>query len=187
MPKYAVFLDRDGTINEDLGYVSRVEDFKLFPGVMEALKLLTRHDIQIFIITNQAGIARGYYTEEHFYRLNDHMMALFEAQGIRIEKVLFCPHHPEAVLANYRKICSCRKPGTTLFREALSGEKYSLENLAVIGDKNSDIEAGKNLGIRTYLVETGHGNKEKEHTRADFIMPNLPAAVSHLVSDWMTS
>ena len=108
----AVFIDRDGTINEDRGYVYRIEDFIIIPGALEALNLLTEKNIQIYVITNQSGIALGEYTENDFRKLTHHMLSLFQNHGIRVKDVLFCPHHPEGTVPHYRKICDCRKPAS---------------------------------------------------------------------------
>ncbi|OHB70247.1 MAG: hypothetical protein A2W17_07645 [Planctomycetes bacterium RBG_16_41_13] len=89
----AVFIDRDGTISADKGYVFRIEDFELLPSSLEALKLLTQHKIKIYIITNQAGIAKGYYTEKDFHSLTNYMLKHFQNDGIKVEKILYCPHH----------------------------------------------------------------------------------------------
>jgi D-glycero-D-manno-heptose 1,7-bisphosphate phosphatase len=178
----AAFIDRDGTINEEKEYVSRIEDFELIPGSLGALKLLTQHKIKIYIITNQAGIAKGYFTENQFHHLTEHMINRFESEEIRIEKVLYCPHHPDGVIPEYSKACLCRKPNTKLMEDVMKENNFISNEVVLIGDKNSDIEAGKRLGIRTYLVETGYGLEEKGTTKATFIQKNLKDAVNHLLN-----
>ena len=165
----AVFIDRDGTINEEKQYVSRIEDFEFIPGSLEALKLLTQHKIRIYIITNQAGIAKGYFTMDQFHHLTEHMINRFKNEGIKIEKLLYCPHHPNGIVPEYTKDCLCRKPNNKLIQDIMDENSFKPDEVVLIGDKNTDIEAGRRLGIRTYLVETGYGIEEKRITKATFV------------------
>jgi D-glycero-D-manno-heptose 1,7-bisphosphate phosphatase len=176
-----VFLDRDGTMNVDKGYVYKVEDFELIPGTIEALEILTENEIKIYIITNQAGIAKGYYTEEQFRELTKSMLKLFENRAIKIEKVLYCPHHPEGVLPEYSKECLCRKPNTKLLDDVIKEDKYQPNEIALIGDKNSDIEAGNRMGVATYLVLTGYGMEHQVNTAATYVKSDILSAVRHIV------
>jgi D-glycero-D-manno-heptose 1,7-bisphosphate phosphatase len=178
----AVLIDRDGTINVDKGYVYKPEDFELLPGAVEGLKLLSGRRIKIFIITNQAGIAKGYYTEDHFKNFTEFMLSVFQEQGIVIEETLHCPHHPEGIIPEYTKECACRKPGTLLIESIIKQNRYKENELALIGDKNSDIEAGHKLGLTTYLVLSGYGSIYKENTKATYIVPDLLRAVQHLLN-----
>lgn len=179
-----VFLDRDGTINFDYGHVHKIEDFKFLPTALEALRLLTLNKVHTYIVTNQAGIGKGLYTVEDFNILSNHMQKIFKRNEIKIDGVLFCPHHPQAKISQYKKTCKCRKPATGLIEKVMNDTNLSPENMAIIGDKNSDIEAGKKLSMRTYLVETGYGQRDKINTKADFIMPDLKTSVIHLLNDW---
>jgi D-glycero-D-manno-heptose 1,7-bisphosphate phosphatase len=178
----ALYLDRDGTINQEKEYVNRIEDFQLIPGSLEALKLLTRYGIKIYIITNQAGIAKGLFTLEQFHRLTELMIHYFESEGIRIEQVLYCPHHPDGIVPEYTKDCLCRKPNNKLIRDTMEENGFKADEVVLIGDKNSDIEAGKSLGMITYLVETGYGAEEKYKTNATFVKKNLEDAVVHMLN-----
>jgi D-glycero-D-manno-heptose 1,7-bisphosphate phosphatase len=178
----AVFLDRDGTINFDKGHVYKAEDFKLLPGSLKALALLALHNIKIFIVTNQAGIAKGIYTEEQFRILTDYMLLLFRKEGIEIEKVLYCPHHPEGIVPEYTRSCNCRKPETKLLEDVIQQNGYEKNELVLIGDKNSDIEAGNRLGIITYLVLTGYGRDHQANTKATYIEHDILSAVKHVIS-----
>jgi len=177
----AVFIDRDGTVNVEKGYVYKIEDFELIPGSIEALKALTQHSIKIYIITNQAGIAKGYYTEDDFHKLTDFMNDQFLKEGIKLEKVLYCPHHPEGVIPEYTMHCNCRKPDIGLVNNILKQQGFLPSEIALIGDKNSDIELGHKLGIRTYLVLTGYGLEHRVNTRATHIKKNISEAVQHLL------
>jgi len=178
----AVFIDRDGTINQEKEYVNRIEDFELIPGSLEALKLLTQHGVKIYIITNQAGIAKGFFTIEQFHRLTEHMIHLFKNEGIEIEKVLYCPHHPDGIVPEYAIECSCRKPNAKLLEDVIAENDYQTDEMVLIGDKNTDIEAGRRLGIRTVLVETGYGTQGKWTTSATFVRRNLKDAVLHILN-----
>ncbi len=180
----AVFLDRDGTINYEKNYVHKIEDFELIPGTLEALKLLTDYNIKIYIITNQAGIARGYFTEEQFHDLTRHMLSCFDKNECKIEEVLYCPHHPDGIIPEYTQKCLCRKPGTRLIEEVMEKEKFKADEIALVGDRDSDIEAGIRLGIKTYLVLTGYGREHKDDTKADFIKPDMLSAIKHLLENY---
>ncbi|MBC8550464.1 MAG: HAD family hydrolase [Candidatus Brocadiales bacterium] len=179
----AVFLDRDGTINYEKNYVHKIEDFELIPGTLEALRLLTDCNIKIYIITNQAGIARGHFTEEQFHELTRYMLSCFEKNECKIEEVLYCPHHPDGIIPEYSQKCLCRKPGTKLIEEVMAEKKFRAKEIALIGDKDSDIEAGLRLGLTTYLVLTGYGREHQNDTQADYIMPDMLSAVKHLLGE----
>lgn len=178
-----VFVDRDGTINVEKDYVFRIEEFEFIPGALRALARLTERDIPTYIITNQAGIAKGLYSEREFRILTEQMLAQMTKHGIEIADVLFCPHHPEGTVAEYRKACECRKPGTELLRGVIDASGHPAAQFALIGDKSTDIEAGRRCGVRTYLVETGYGAMEKMQSFADHVVPDLEAAVSHLLEE----
>jgi D-glycero-D-manno-heptose 1,7-bisphosphate phosphatase len=178
----AVLVDRDGTINVDKGYVYKSEDFVFLPGVIESFKLLVQYGIKIYIITNQAGIAKGYYTEGQFKKLTQYILNLFQEEGINIEETLYCPHHPEGIIPEYTKTCGCRKPNTELIESVMKGNNYEINDLALIGDRESDIDAGHKMGIRTYLVLTGYGLEHERTTKATHVKPNLLEAVQHLLS-----
>jgi D-glycero-D-manno-heptose 1,7-bisphosphate phosphatase len=177
----ATFIDRDGTINFDKGHVFRAKDFEYIPRALAALKLLTDREVEIYIVTNQAGIAKGLYTERDFAALTRTMLGQMADHGIVVADVLFCPHHPDAVDPAYRIPCKCRKPEPGLLRQVIDTRRFLPEDLAMIGDKNSDIEAGRAVGATTYLVETGYGSNEKEATKADHVVSDLHAAVTHLL------
>jgi len=136
----ALFLDRDGVINVDHGYVSKIEDFEFSEGIFSLLKLFRDAGYLLFIITNQSGIGRGYYKESDFQTLTEWMMQEFKARGITIEKVFYCPHTPDTK-------CHCRKPDTGMIEQAFSEYSIDLEHSWMIGDKVSDITLAENAGI----------------------------------------
>jgi D-glycero-D-manno-heptose 1,7-bisphosphate phosphatase len=179
----AVFVDRDGTINVEKHFVHKTEDFELIPGALEALRLLTRHSIDVYIVTNQSGIARGYYTERQFLEFTDEMMQSFTHNGVRIEKVLYCPHLPNGTVPEYSKVCLCRKPNTGLFEQVIGERGYRSDELVLIGDKESDIQAGRRLGIVTYLVLTGYGQEHLPRAEPTYVKNNLLDAVKQIICD----
>jgi D-glycero-D-manno-heptose 1,7-bisphosphate phosphatase len=178
----ALIVDRDGTINVEKGYVFRPVDFEYLPGALAALRKATERGVYIYVVTNQAGIAKGLYTEEDFAVLTAAMLGEMAQNGIRIAEVLYCPHHPDATVPRYRQNCACRKPGVELIERAMARQGLKAGDVALIGDKNSDIEAGRRLGIATYLVRTGYGREEEGATKADHVVADLQAAIDHALS-----
>ena len=150
--KKALFLDRDGVINKEKNYLYKIEDFEFIDGVFETCKYFQDKGYLIIIITNQAGIARGYYNEDDFWKLTDWMKKEFDKKGIKITDVYFCPHHPE-----FTGECECRKPKPGMLIESIKKYNIDVNNSILVGDKNSDIEAGKKVGMKKlFLVNTGH-------------------------------
>lgn len=144
-----IILDRDGTINYDKDYVHKIKDFEFIPRTFENLKRLQERYL-LFIYTNQSGIGRGYYSEEDFLILNNHMLEEFKRRGIKISEVLYCPHAPE-------DNCDCRKPKTGLLERVI--EEYDIDrNLSyVIGDRDCDVKFGENAGMKTLLIKKDGG------------------------------
>lgn len=171
----AIFIDRDGTLNEDPGYVHKIEDFKLLPGVVEALNLL-KNDFKFVIISNQSGIGRGYYKEKDFHKFNNKLVEELKKQNIIIEKTYFCPHTPE-------ENCSCRKPSITFIKQAEKEFNLNLKESFVIGDHPHDIELGKNANCKTIYLLTGHGKRHKKEIKdkPDFIADNLLEAARWII------
>lgn len=148
----ALFLDRDGVINKEKNYLYKIEDFEFIDGVFETCKYFQDKGYLIIVITNQAGIARGKYTEKDYQILTDWMMNEFKKQDINIKKVYHCPHHPD-----FSGECECRKPNPGMILQAQQEFDIDLSQSILVGDKNSDIEAGINAGVKmNYLVRTGH-------------------------------
>ena len=171
--KRNVFLDRDGSIVEDKGYTYRLEDYKLIPNAVEGLKLLK--DYKLIIVTNQSGIGRGYFAMEDFEKFNNHLILELKKHNIKIEKTYVCPHNPE-------DNCDCRKPKTKLIKDAAKEFNIDLSKSFMIGDKNIDIQMGKNAGVKTILVLTGNGMKEKENSNADYIAKDLVEAAKWILN-----
>lgn len=157
MRRRAVFLDRDGTMIEDVGYLSRVEDVRWFPCTADVIRLLNREGFLVCVTTNQAGIARGFYTEATLEDIHARMAATLDASGARVDGWFYCPHHPEASVPRYRSACGCRKPAPGLIRQACERFDIDLAQSFVIGDKAADLGAARQAGARGILVRTGYG------------------------------
>jgi D-glycero-D-manno-heptose 1,7-bisphosphate phosphatase len=167
----AIFLDRDGTLIEDKGYVHEIEDFKLQNGVIEGLNLL-KNGYLFFVITNQSGIGKGLYTTEDFHRFNNFLLEQLRKQNIEIGKTFFCPHVSG---------CVCKKPSTKYLKEAESEFEINLTISWVIGDHPSDIIMGKNAGCKTVYLLTGHGKKHFKELEVKAITPDI------IVSDFLSA
>ncbi len=162
----AVFLDRDGVINIEKDYLYKIQDFEFIDGVFDSLKYLQNLDYKLFIITNQSGIARNYYTMEDFNKLTLWMLNEFEKNGIKISQVEICPHGPN-------DNCICRKPKIGMIKNILENFQIDLEHSWLIGDKSSDILCAKNANIKnTIQVKSGHSFDEKK-SNADFICESI--------------
>lgn len=185
-PSRAIFIDRDGTLNEDIGYVSAPEELILFPWAAQAVRLINRAGLKAIVITNQSGIARGRYTEETLNDIHSTMLELLSRQDARIDAIYYCPHHPEAGSARYRLDCDCRKPKTGMLEAAAREHRIDLADSFVIGDKASDIELARNAGARSALVLTGYGRETREHPdrwpcKPDIIAENLLEAAERIL------
>jgi len=143
----AIFLDRDGVINYDQGFVNKIEDFIFIPKVFESLKRFQKEDYKLFIITNQSGIGKGFYTLEQYQDVNNYMLSAFKRKDITIEKVYFCLHHPDSN-------CDCRKPKTKFIKQATKDFNLDISQSWVIGDKLSDIKMGKRVECNTALINS---------------------------------
>lgn len=153
----ALFLDRDGVINRDINHLYKIEDVVFIDGVFDTLKKYQSSGYAIVIVTNQAGIAKGLYSEHDYLELSKWMKSVFSDHGVNIDAEYYCPHHPEATVAKYKKVCNCRKPAPGMILKAAKELNLDLKKSILVGDKESDILAGKNAGIkRLILVRSGH-------------------------------
>ena len=139
----ALFLDRDGVINVEKNYVYRIEDFEFIDGIFELCHKYIDEGFLIFVVTNQAGIAKGFYSVDDFIKLMDWMIVQFQKQGIAIQKVYYCPHHPDLDIP-----CECRKPNPGMILQAAKEFDLDLSQCVLIGDKESDLRAGRNAGLK---------------------------------------
>lgn len=152
----AAFLDRDGVLNEDTGYVHRVADFRWMPGAVGALQRLHAAGFALVVVTNQSGVGRGLYTLDDVEAFHAHMRSELAVAGVSIAGFYACPHHPEAMLAEYRQDCVCRKPRPGLLLQAIAEHGLDAARSIVVGDRASDLEAGRAAGVaRGFLVGAG--------------------------------
>jgi len=169
----AVFLDRDGTINKEVNYLYKPEEFVFIPGAVDAIKIFRKFGYKIIVITNQAGVARGYYKEIDIKALHKYIDNILKADDTYIDAYYYCPHHPEGIIKDYKKVCECRKPGIGMIKQAAISFDIDLSKSIIIGDKEIDVQTGKNAGIgKCVLVRSGHPLDEN-NTVADAIYDNL--------------
>jgi D-glycero-D-manno-heptose 1,7-bisphosphate phosphatase len=158
MTRRAAFLDRDGVVNVDRGYLHRWEDFEFLPGAVAAMRRLQAAGFALVVVTNQSGIARGYYDEDAFVRLTDAMWAALVHEGVSLAAVEWCPHHPRGSVARYAIACDCRKPEPGMILRAARALDIDLAASVLFGDKPSDIEAASRAGVgRAILVAPNAG------------------------------
>ena len=171
----AIFIDRDGTINEDTGYVSSPGELIVYPWAAEAVRLVNESGMKAIVITNQSGVARSLYTERTLGAIHDRLTRELSESGARIDGIYYCPHHPEIGDETYRKRCECRKPRPGMMIEAARDHQIDLAASYVIGDKASDINLAAEVGARGVLVLTGYG---RETLRRRDRWPCEPAIVA---------
>jgi D-glycero-D-manno-heptose 1,7-bisphosphate phosphatase len=155
MRRPAVFLDRDGTLNEDTGYVHRVEEFRWLPGAIGAVRRLNEAGYYVFVVTNQSGVARGLFDEAAVRDLHHWMNAELRRAGAHIDDMRYCPHHPQAAVAAYRMACPCRKPAPGMILDLVRSWPVIAEASIAIGDKDRDAAAGRAAGIAAEVVRSG--------------------------------
>ncbi len=183
-----VFLDRDGTICEEVGYIDSAEKLSLIPGSAEAIKLLNDRGFKVVVVTNQSGVARGFFSESFLEELHAELKRRLQAQGAHLDGIYYCPHHPDEGKVPYLRICDCRKPGSGLLLQAARDLALDLSGAYVIGDHFSDVECAHGVGARGILLLTGHGRQalaqRESWTRAPaFIASDLFAAVNWILSE----
>ncbi len=177
MNKYpAIFLDRDGTINEEMGYINHIERFQIFPFVAESIKIFRENGFKIVVVTNQSGIARGYFTEELLNEVHKNLNKYLQKNGTKLDGIYYCPHHPTEGRGKYKKDCNCRKPKTGLIEKAVKEHNIDLSSSYMIGDRFKDMIFARNLKIKSGFVLTGYGKGEYEHESQNWtFMPDIIA------------
>ena len=182
----AVFLDRDGTLIEEVGYLDRPEGVRLYPWTVDAIRALNRAAIQIVLVSNQSGVARGFFTESVVDRVHRHIADLLAAGGSHIDAYYYCPHHPHGSVAEYTKICDCRKPGRGLVDRAVRELGVDPTESFTIGDRWLDVALARHVGARGVMVRTGYGAEEEHRPPdglvADAVVNNLVEAVSWILA-----
>jgi D-glycero-D-manno-heptose 1,7-bisphosphate phosphatase len=181
----AVFLDRDGTISEEVDYLTHEDQLRLIDGVAEAIKSLKDAGFKVVVITNQAGIARGYLSEQALDRIHEALKETLAIHNARLDAIYYCPHHPTEGLARYQVACECRKPGPGMLKRAAGELKLDLSRSFVVGDKLSDLEAGYAVGCRGILVETGYGRQAQHQLDGGRRRPHHVASNLLAASQWI--
>ena len=188
----AIFLDRDGTINEEVGYLGQPERLRIIPAAFEAVRLINKSGMKAIVISNQSGVARGFFTEENVREINKKIEVLLGEQGAFIDRFYFCPHHPTEGEEPYKKICNCRKPQPGMLYQAADELDIDLTRSYMIGDNYPDIEAAHRAGAKGVLVLTGYGRHssggkdhetETQDNRPDYIAADILGAVRWIMKD----
>jgi len=185
----AIFMDRDGTVSHEVGYINHVTRMRPYPFTADAIRRINQSDWLAVLITNQAGVARGYFTEDLVHQVHARLQALLQLDGARLDAIYYCPHHPAAGVPPYRQGCNCRKPRPGMLLKAAEEHNIDLSASVMVGDKISDVEMAHAMGMKGVLVLTGYGRGEWEHQsqswniRPDFIAENLLEAVKWILTD----
>jgi len=180
----AVFLDRDGTINEEKDYLWRIEDFSFIPGAPEAIRRLREAGYRVIVVTNQSGVARGYFSREDVDRLHQHIQRELANVGTAVDAFYLCPHHPEKGQGEFKADCDCRKGRPGMLLQAAADHGIDLAASWMIGDKRADLEAGRAAGCRSLLVRTGYGLAEQSKGTgelAEAVVDDLSAAADYIL------
>jgi len=185
----AVFLDRDGTVSEEVGYVNHLDRFKIYPWSAPAIRRLNDAGLTVIIVTNQSGVARGYFPEELVRLVHDLLRKSLQDAGARIDGIYYCPHHPDGRESAFRMVCDCRKPAPGLLQRATLDHGLDLKSSFVVGDRYLDIETGFRAGARGILVLSGYGKGERLYQGGrwpkppDHIADDLGTAVDWILSN----
>ncbi len=185
MNNIGIFLDRDGTINEELEFISSPDDIKLIPLSADAIRQANEIGLKVFVITNQSGVARGFIKEEELVRVHNKLVELLNQEGAHIDAIYFCPHHPELGEPPYKMECECRKPNSGMLRQAEKEFNIDLKKSFVVGDRIIDIQAASAVGATGILVLTGYGKNQideilKNNIEIDYIAENLYDAMQFI-------
>ena len=187
MTRRAVFIDRDGTISEEVGYVNHPSRYRVFPYAAEAVRSLNEAGWLAILVTNQAGVARGYFAEALVSEVHDLLARELARGGARLDAIYYCPHHPAVGEPPYRFDCDCRKPRPGLIRRAARDLELDLSRSWMVGDRYGDVELARNAGLRAAFVLSGYGRGEWEYQKAswasepDLVAEDLLAAVREII------
>lgn len=178
MKKPAVFIDRDGTINEQMGYINHLSRFKILPGIPEAIRLLNENNFLAIVVTNQSGVARGYFPIELVDEVHSFMEDSLRKAGAFVDGIFFCPHYPTGNVPEYTIECDCRKPKTGLIDQALSSFDIDVSRSYVVGDHSTDLELAHNVGLKGIMVKSGYGLGGIK-----YILPDMSIKPSYIADD----
>lgn len=178
----AVILDRDGTLNEEVGYLHHPADLVWTPGAAKAVRRLNDAGHLVLVVTNQAGVARGFYTEADVHTLHVHMNAELARYGAHVDAFYYSPYHPEGTVERYRRTSACRKPGRALYERAIADWGFDPARSVAVGDKATDLIPARALGMGTILVETGYGQHEANRSVADLVVPTFADAAEAILA-----
>ena len=185
MTRAAAFLDRDGTIIDDVGYLRDLSQIDLLPWSADSIRQLNEAGYLVVVVTNQSGVARGYFDEAHVRATHAAIDAALAARGARIDAYYFCPHHPEAASPRYGGVCDCRKPASGLLLRAARDLAIDLSRSYMVGDWWRDVQAGRAAGTRTVLIRSGrsaaHQPAQPDMPRPDAILNNLMEAAAWIL------
>jgi D-glycero-D-manno-heptose 1,7-bisphosphate phosphatase len=189
MKNRAIFLDRDGTVSEEVGYINHVSRLRLFPWTAAAIRSINDAGMLAVLVTNQAGVARGYFVEAMIGEVHERLVRELAEDGARLDAVYYCPHHPSAGEPPYRQACECRKPRPGLLLRAAEDHEIDLARSYMVGDKYSDVQLARTVGAKGVLVLSGYGRGELEYQSAEWPSPpdhvadDLAGAVEWILGD----
>jgi len=189
MKNRAIFLDRDGTVSDEVGYLNHVSRLRVFPWSGPSIRAINESPFLAVLVTNQAGVARGYFEEEMIGRVHERLADELARDGARLDAIYYCPHHPTAGEPPYRQDCQCRKPRTGMLERAAADLDIDLGRSYMVGDKFSDVQLAWKVGAKGILVLTGYGRGELEYQsdtwdgKPDFIAEDLTGAVAWAIAD----
>lgn len=177
----AVFLDRDGVINQDTDHLRNMADFRLLPGAAQALRVIKERGYLVIVVTNQAAVAKGMLSLDQLESMHEEIKQELARHGAEIDAIYYCPHHPDGIVPEYAIKCDCRKPGVGMIIKAIKEFDIDLSKSFLVGDKTGDILAGTRAGLTTILVRTGYGGQDgKFEASPDFTADDLKAALRYI-------
>jgi len=184
--KKAAFLDRDGVINDDVGHLDSVQGLRLLPSAAAAIRRLNEKGYCVIVVTNQGGVAKGFITPRALEEIHDEIRIRLAKDGAQIDAIYYCPHHPEGVIPEYTSVCGCRKPGTDMIARGAAEFDIDFADSFLVGDKSTDILAGKRMGLRTVLIQGSADRAAEERTpedeaAPDFIARDLAEAITYFL------
>lgn len=185
--KAAVFLDRDGTLNEEAGYINHIDRFSIFPWAAEAVRRLNQAGVPVVVVTNQSGVARGYFPETLVVEIHEKLKASLASQGAALDGIYYCPHLPDAKVASYRQACDCRKPAPGMLHRAAVDLGLDLDHSFVVSDRYQDLSMGYRVGAQGVLLLTGYGkgeylyHKDSWPRQPDFVAADLLQGVEWIL------